>query len=181
MTAIAVVGSSGSGKTTVARRLSHALNLSHIELDALYHLPDWQHPTPEEFTAEIQNSLAASAETGWVVCGGYDTLAGPLRDVHGTTIIWLDLPRRTVLKRLLTRTMKRSITRQELWNRNRESIFGLINPNPDKNVALHAMLSFARRRALYESKIQTGEWARKHVLRLHSPAEVERFVTSIGG
>ena len=181
MKTIAVVGSSGSGKTTVARHLSQVLGLDHIELDALHHLPNWQHRTAEEFTAVIQNSLDASKETGWVMCGGYDTVAGPLRDTHANTIIWLDLPRGTVLRRLIVRTIRRGITREELWNGNRESIFGLINPNPDKNVALHAMLSFARRRALYESKIQSGEWARKHVVRLHSPAEVESFVTRISG
>ncbi len=179
--AIAVVGSSGSGKTTLARQLSQVLDLYHIELDALYHLPDWQHRSAEEFTAVIQDSFDASKEKGWVMCGGYDTVAGPLRDAHANTIIWLHLPRRTVLTRLILRTIRRGITREELWNGNRESVSGLIHPNPDKNVALHAMLSFARRRSLYEAKIHTGEWARKNVIILRSPGEVESFVAGISG
>ncbi|NNF56580.1 MAG: adenylate kinase [Acidimicrobiales bacterium] len=176
--AIAVVGSSGSGKTSLARRLSSTLNLSHIELDALYHLPDWRHRTAEEFRAEIQRAVT-STENGWVMCGGYDTVAGPLRDAHADTIIWLDLPRRTVLRRIVLRTVRRGITREELWNGNRESILGLLRPDPDKNVALRAMLSFASKRARYASNIRTGVWAGKQVVILRSPSEVKRFVAGI--
>lgn len=38
---VAVVGTSGCGKTTVARELSAVLDVPHIELDALYWQPHW--------------------------------------------------------------------------------------------------------------------------------------------
>ena len=37
---ILVLGSTGSGKTTLARQLSSALAVQHVELDALYFGPD---------------------------------------------------------------------------------------------------------------------------------------------
>jgi len=36
MQRISVVGTSGSGKTTVARRIAEALGFPHVELDALH-------------------------------------------------------------------------------------------------------------------------------------------------
>ena len=114
------------------------------------------------------------------MCGGYETPAGPLRDAHASTIIWLDLPRRTVLRRLIVRTLRRSITREELWNGNREPRFGLLSPNPEQNVTLHSMLKFSARRARYESKLARGVWDDKTVVRLRSPAQVDQYLASLG-
>jgi ABC-type dipeptide/oligopeptide/nickel transport system ATPase component len=38
---IAVVGTTGSGKTALARRISQWLDIPHVELDALYWGPHW--------------------------------------------------------------------------------------------------------------------------------------------
>jgi adenylate kinase family enzyme len=40
-TRLVVVGTSGSGKTTMAAHLARALGVVHVELDALQHGPDW--------------------------------------------------------------------------------------------------------------------------------------------
>ncbi len=43
---IAIVGISGAGKTSLAKRLAATLSVMHVELDALYwHLPSWQIPS----------------------------------------------------------------------------------------------------------------------------------------
>ena len=39
-----VVGTTGSGKTTVAAELARRLGVSHVEMDALYWGPDWTSP-----------------------------------------------------------------------------------------------------------------------------------------
>ncbi|MER6939714.1 shikimate kinase [Nocardioides sp. NPDC127514] len=38
---VSVVGSSGSGKSTVARRLAETLGVRYVELDALHWRPGW--------------------------------------------------------------------------------------------------------------------------------------------
>ena len=54
---IAVWGPTGSGKTTVARELANRLGLPAVELDALFHRPNWQ-PTPDDdFRAKVEQVL----------------------------------------------------------------------------------------------------------------------------
>ncbi len=73
---IAVHGPSGSGKSTVARQTGAALGLPVVELDALYHQPNWV-PTPEdEFRAKVANVLD-NHTSGWVCDGNY----GMVRDL----------------------------------------------------------------------------------------------------
>lgn len=115
---IAVYGPSGSGKSTLARALSGRLELPHIELDALYHLPDWGAPPLEEFRAKVTAVLDTQVE-GWVVDGNYSGV----RDLvlpRTETAIWLQLPFWRVYPRLAKRTMRRAWTRELLWGTNRE-------------------------------------------------------------
>ncbi len=42
MQRISVIGTSGSGKTTVARRIAESLGFPHVELDALHWEPGWK-------------------------------------------------------------------------------------------------------------------------------------------
>jgi adenylate kinase family enzyme len=61
MERIAIVGTSASGKTTLAKALSRALRIPHIELDALNWLPDWKERRHEDF---LEGCRAASATSG---------------------------------------------------------------------------------------------------------------------
>jgi gluconate kinase len=38
---VLVAGTSGSGKTTLAQRVSEVLGVPHVEIDGLFHGPDW--------------------------------------------------------------------------------------------------------------------------------------------
>jgi adenylate kinase family enzyme len=116
---IVVFGQSGSGKTTFARRIGAALGVPHIELDALFHRPNWQETPDDEFRAIVGERLAAAGD-GWVVDGNYRRV----RDIvlsQAETVVWLRLPFRVVYPRLLRRTITRSWRKEELWNGNRES------------------------------------------------------------
>jgi adenylate kinase family enzyme len=117
---INVVGTSCSGKTTVARILAARLGLPHVELDALFWGPNWT-PVPNGvFRARVADAIAGD---GWVLDGGY----AMVRDLtwHGVdTVVWLDYSMPLVLWRYLRRTLSRIRSGQEFWpgTGNRESL-----------------------------------------------------------
>ncbi len=112
-------GPTGSGKTTVSRELGRLLGLPVIELDALFHRPNWE-PTPEdEFREKIAERLARHSD-GWVCDGNYRTI----RDIvlpKVETVVWLRLPFPLVFWRLFKRTVTRAWTGESLWGTNYES------------------------------------------------------------
>ena len=61
------------------------------------------------------------ARDGWVIDGTYQRKLGNLVLKAAGEIVWLDLPRRVWLPRLLRRTLRRLVRREELWNGNRET------------------------------------------------------------
>ncbi|MDE2841397.1 MAG: AAA family ATPase, partial [Chloroflexota bacterium] len=58
MERVVVVGTSCSGKTTLARQLSRALGAPHIELDAIHWKPNWQSRPAEEFRQLVSEAVA---------------------------------------------------------------------------------------------------------------------------
>ena len=113
---VLVVGSSGAGKTTFARELADRLALPHVELDAIFHQPDWQELPREEFRAAVSVRIA---EPGWVVDGNYSKVQD-LVLARADSLVWLDYSRAVVMRRIVPRTVTRVVRRQELWNGNRE-------------------------------------------------------------
>ena len=121
MRRISVIGGSCSGKTTVARALAARLGLSYVELDELHHGPNWDE-APAELLQERVRAALAAAPDGWVVDGNYFGKLGTLVLERADTVVWLDVPYRTVVRRVLWRTWSRLVTRAELWNGNRERL-----------------------------------------------------------
>ena len=113
---INVVGSTGSGKTVFAGRISERLGIPYVELDAIGHGPGRTEMPDHLFREKVSIVLSDDA---WVVDGNYHVL----RDVvwpKASTIIWLDYTMRVVVWRLFRRTLCRKFTGEVLSNRNRE-------------------------------------------------------------
>jgi len=165
---VAVVGTSGAGKTTFARSLSHALEAPHTELDRLHWGPRWTPVPTEEFRSRVRETVAAPA---WVVDGNY----AAVRDLvwgAATSVVWLDYPFRLVFRRALARTLRRIATREELFAGNRES-FAVMDP---EWIPWWVLRTFWRRRREYPALFQRAQYAHLQVLVLTAPAEAERFV-----
>ncbi|MER6944970.1 hypothetical protein ABT294_13185 [Nonomuraea sp. NPDC000554] len=116
MERVLVAGVSGAGKTTLARKMAAVTGAPHHELDALRHGPGWQ--KRGEFEQDVHRF---SAQPRWVTEDQYHRSLGDLLWERADTVVWLDLPRRTVMWRVVRRSFARALTRRELWNGNRES------------------------------------------------------------
>jgi adenylate kinase family enzyme len=163
---VIVASASGSGKTTLGRELARRLQAPFHELDALHHGPKWTEATPAELRARVEPLLA---EPHWVVDGSYRGKLGNLVLERADVVVWLDLPLRVWLPRLLRRTARRVLTREELWNGNRESMRNVVFSR--HSLVLFALRNYPRRRRLYPSEL-----APYTVVRLRSPRQVRRWL-----
>src|SRR5256885_16682592 len=99
MKRVLVIGSGGTGKTTVAQRLARGTGLPLIHLDLLYWRPGWQ-PTPSEEWREAVRRLVAGER--WIIDGNYGGAPAPRPAGRGTAVV-LRLPPRVCLLRGLVR------------------------------------------------------------------------------
>jgi adenylate kinase family enzyme len=169
---VSVVGTSGSGKSTLSRELAGILGVPYLELDGVFHQPGWsQLPQPDFREA----ARAAAAGDGWVIDGNYPAVQSIVWE-RADTVIWLDLPRTTVLRRLVWRTFRRAATRQELWNGNRERWRNFFSLDPEQSVIAWAWVRHAEYRSRYRAASRDPASARLTFVRLASPRDVRRFL-----
>jgi adenylate kinase family enzyme len=177
VTRIAVVGTSGSGKSTMAERLSVALGVPCVELDAINWQAGWrdlQTHDPEEFK---RRTAAATAGEAWVIAGNY-SLVRPIFWPRLTHVVWLDYDRPVVMRRVLWRSLVRAIGGKELWpgtgNRERASQW-LDKEHPIR----WAWDTHAKNRERYASMAADPANAHIAFLRLRQPREAEDVVARL--
>ena len=169
---VRVVGTSGAGKTTFARRLSQKLDVPHLELDEVFWDAGWTFRDLAEAHALIR-SFAAGAD-GWVADGNWPTrLEGLLDDADA--IVWLDFSRSVVMRRVVWRTVSRGLRRTELWHGNRENLTNLFRRDPDQNIVLWAWTTHAGNRARYEDLRRDSPVP---VVRLRTPRDADRWLAA---
>jgi adenylate kinase family enzyme len=169
---VSVVGNSGSGKSTLARKLAAVLGVPHLELDSVFHQPDWVPLHADEFRQAI---TVASARDDWVIDGNYSAVR-PLIWTRADTVVWLDLPRRTVMRQVAWRTLRRGATRQELWNGNRESLRNFLRLAPEQSIISWAWHSHAKYHDRYAAAAIDPANAHLTFVRLTSRRDVSRFL-----
>ena len=167
---IHVVGTSGSGKTTVARRFAAARGIPHVELDALHWEPGWKEAQLDVFRARVAEALSPDA---WVVDGNY-TKVRDLVHARIDTLVWLDFPFALVMLRVATRTLRRVVSREPLRSGNRESFRQSFLSR--ESVILWALQTYARNRRRYSALLASPACAHLRRVRLRGPAEVEAWL-----
>jgi adenylate kinase family enzyme len=168
---IGVVGNSGSGKTTLATELAAALAAPHLELDAVYHQAGWQSLPTAKFRSVVSAFTAGDA---WVVDGNYSAVRDMVWE-RADTIVWLDPPRRRVMRQIVWRTLRRLAARTELWNGNRERWTNLFRADPEESVIRWAWTHDEIYRERYLSAQADPAHAHLEFVRLRTPAELAAF------
>ena len=173
---IAVYGQTGSGKSTLARELADRLGLPVIELDALFHRPNWEQPPEDEFRAKVLAELDESAD-GWVCDGNYSMVREIVLS-RVDTIVRLRLPWRVSFWRLLKRTITRARTKDSLWGTNYESWrMGFLS----KDSILLWSITHHRAHARNVERDLERIPHRASVIELRSAREVAAFLASVRG
>lgn len=168
-----MVGTSGSGKTALARRLAERLACPYIELDALHWNPNWISTPADEFRVRVTRALESDA---WVVDGNYHAV----RDVvwsQADTIVWLDYPLPLILWRLLHRTVRRVLTREVLWGGNRENLLTAVFSRD--SIFLWAFRTYGTLRRTYSAIPGDPALAHLTLVRLRSPGSCAAWLSRV--
>jgi adenylate kinase family enzyme len=111
---IVVAGPSGVGKTTLCRTIAERFAVPTVEIDSLFHGPQWiRRPT---FEADVDRFTSGPS---WVIEWQYRAVK-PMLMARADLVVWLNHPRWTVVRRVVSRTVSRRLRRTELWNGNIE-------------------------------------------------------------
>ena len=140
--------------------------MPYTELDSLYHGPNWEPADPDVFRARVAELVARD---GWVIDGGYRGVLGDLVLGSADVVVWLDLPLRVWVPRLVRRSMRRARTREELWNGNVETW------RSGAGLLAWAVRAHFRRRRAYPSDL-----GRFPLVRIRSTSGVRRFLDGYG-
>lgn len=170
---IAVVGTTGTGKTTLGRQLARLYQVPFVELDALHWEPNWTSAPTEVFR---QRTEEATEVDGWVVDGNY----GQVRDIvwtRATTVVWLDHPLWAIMWRLFWRTLRRTLNKETLWNGNRERFWPQFFSR--ESLFLWALQTYRRRRREYPALLGQPEYSHLKLVRLRSSKETRRWLDDL--
>lgn len=167
---ILIAGVSGVGKSTLAARVAAGTGIQYTEIDALFHGPGWMRR--EQFEADVATLVAGSS---WITEWQYRS-ARHLLVARADTLVWLDLPTAVTLLRVIRRTIRRSVTREILWNGNVEP--GLWHAVSNRVGIIRWAYSTRRK---YRSSVPAtaSEHTGLRVVRLGSQREVDRWVAAL--
>jgi hypothetical protein len=164
---VLIYGVTGSGKTTLAKKLSELTSLPWYSVDDMTWEPGWVEVANDEQRRRISEICA---RPGWIL----DTAYGRWRDVplsRAELIVALDYPRWVSLQRLLRRTAARCWDRTPICNGNTESLRTALGPNSIIRWHFH---SFSHKRDRIRLWVADADGPR--VLRLTSPRQTNAWL-----
>jgi adenylate kinase family enzyme len=169
---VAVMGTTCSGKSTLARALSERLDVPYLELDALFWGPGWTKSEKEDFRRRVEPFVR---EEAWVVDGNYTSSLGDLVLRRADTVVWLDLSLARVLWRVSKRTLGRLVRRKELWSGNRETWRNAFLSRD--SLFVWAVQTHGRFRRRLPTRL-AADFTHIRLVRLRSPREIRRWLAS---
>jgi glycosyltransferase involved in cell wall biosynthesis len=168
---IAVVGTMGAGKTTLARQAAAELGIGRIELDQFLWEENWTPAAPDTLRARIDEALRGNA---WIADGNHEAA----RDIiwaRADTLVWLDFPAALILFRLARRTIRQTFGRSELWGGNRDRLGTLVQ----RGNLLAVFRATRAKRRQYPCLLADPRFAHLRLVRLRSPRDARRWLRAL--
>lgn len=170
---INVIGTTGAGKSTLAKKLAVILGHPYIEIDQIFWGPNWKKPTNREFYDNLKSFL--DNHPTFILDGNY-TKATALKWTYSETVIWVNLSFAQTLRQLIGRTLKRLVTQKELWPNtgNRESIYAHLFTKD--SIFYWFFKTFKGNQIKFRSDTVLKQWAHIQFIELTSNADVREFI-----
>ena len=172
---IIIVGTTSSGKSTLAEALARRLDLNFIELDALHWEPNWQEAPIEVFRERVEKATQAE---DWVVAGNY----GSVRDLtwsKAEVIIWLDYSLWLIFWQLTIRTFTRWWKQEHLWGTNYENLCMHFKLWSEESLFHWLFKTYWRRKREIPELLSLPEHQHLKSIHFKSPNETNEWLTKL--
>ncbi len=170
-----VIGTTSSGKSTLAKNLADKLSLDFIELDALHWEPNWHEAELDVFRTRVD---FATQTEGWIVAGNYHVV----RDIiwpRAEVIIWLDYSLWTIFWQLTRRTFTRWWTRELLWGTNYENLWMHFKLWSDESLYHWLFKTYWRRKREIPMQLNLPQHLHLKILRFATPKQTNDWLQSL--
>ena len=169
---IVILGTTGSGKSTLGAELEKQFGIPHIELDALHWDPGWQEAPDEVMRERVKKEVEKES---WVMDGNY-RITRDLSWTRAEIIIWLDYHLAVNFWRLLKRTLRRAIKQEIIWNGNREPFLPHFKFWSDDSIFHWLFKTYGMRKKEFPQLFALPEYQHLEVLRFSSPKETKEWL-----
>jgi adenylate kinase family enzyme len=174
MTKIVIIGSSSSGKTTLAKNISKKLDIDHQEARLFFWEENWKESKLEVFRERVNNF---TNNDKWITDGNFASSVSDIVWARADTIIWLDYSLSRTLIQFFLRSIRRSFSGEELWHGNRETLWNSIfRP---KSLFLWIITNYKRNRKRFLLLISSKKYPHISFLHFKSPKETESFLSKL--
>ena len=170
---VVVIGTTSSGKSTLAERLAERLGMNFIELDALHWEPNWQEAPLEIFRERVEAALWQAER--WVVAGNYHVV----RDLvwpKAEAVIWLDYSLWRIFWQLTRRTFSRWWRQELLWGTNREPLWAHLKFWSKESLFHWLFKTYWRRKREYPTLLEQPQHKHLKLIRFKHPRETEEWL-----
>ncbi|MBT3585135.1 MAG: adenylate kinase [Halobacteriovoraceae bacterium] len=171
---IAIIGSSCTGKTTLAKELSKRLKIPHQELDQFNWQENWSEAPLEVYRQRVDR---LTSQECWVTDGNYRKSRDLVWE-RATTIIWLDFTLPLILSRFFSRSIRRSFSKVELWNGNRETLWNSILRR--ESLLAWILKVYEPNRKSFSALMKDPKYGAQNFIHFDHPYQLEKFLQSIG-
>ena len=170
-----VVGTTSSGKSTLAEQLAQKISGDFIELDALNWGANWTAAGDEILRARADEATRSPC---WVVAGNY-RITRPITWSRAEAVIWLDYSLWVIFWRLFWRTWRRTSYKEELWNGNREHLSTQLKLWSEESLFHWLFKTYWRRKREYPQLFEQPEFSHLKIIRFKTPQETDKWLENI--
>jgi hypothetical protein len=91
------------------------------------------------------------------------------------TVVSFEIGRTVVMRRLIARTVRRAVTREVLWNGNREPLSNFYRWGPSTNIIRWSWVHYLGYTQRHRDAAADPHYAHIEFIRFDSPRQVDRF------
>lgn len=172
---IVIIGTTSSGKSTLAKRIADNFGHDFIDLDSLNWEPNWK-PAPQEvFRERVEQATQVER---WAVAGNYSRV----RDLiwpKADAVIWLDFSLWRIFWQLTHRTFTRWWKHELLWGTNYENLWMHFKLWSDESLFHWLFKTYWRRKREIPKLLEMPEHQHLDLLHFKHPSQTSYWLRTI--